>query len=98
MSRLLQESSSSSSSSSASTSSSPTFLSSTGLTVITSKSEPHSGHETTAPSSTSSSSMSRSVSHSGQYTIRSLQFRSPLLYLVSSRGKGQVPNQENSKI
>src|SRR6202795_1233856 len=100
MRRILQESSSSdssltasSSSSSSSTSSSPTIFSSTGFTVITSKSVPHSGHETTAPSSTSSSLMSRSVSHSGQYTMIS-----PLLYLGSSRGKGQVAYQKNSRI
>src|ERR1700686_1283342 len=57
----------------------PTIFSSTGLTVTPSKSVPRSGHETTAPSSTSSSSISRSVSHSGQYTMIS-----PLLYLGSS--------------
>src|SRR5271165_4542906 len=101
---ILQESSSSSSSlassssSSSSISSSPTTFSSTGFTVTTSKSVPHSGQETTAPSSTSSSSMSRSVSHSGQYTMISSTFRIPLLYLVSSRGKGQVAYQENSTL
>src|SRR5579859_7864455 len=62
-----------SSSSSSSSSSSATLFSSSGLVVITSKSLPHSAQETTSPSSISSSSMSRSVSHSGHKTISVLR-------------------------
>src|SRR5258708_6325076 len=65
----ISSSSSSTSSSSSSSSSSSTGFSSSGLLVMTSKSEPHSGQETISPSSSSSSSTSRSVSHSGQIGI-----------------------------
>src|SRR5581483_9128134 len=73
-----------------------------GLTVITSKSVPHSGQDTTSPSSTSSSSKSRSLSHSGQYTIiasdlcrlRLLIFR---FYAVTGQGV-QPSNMKKSKI
>src|ERR1019366_6008598 len=78
----------SSSSSSSSISSSPTFFSSMGFTVITSKNGAHSGPDTTGPSSPSSPSMSKSVSHSGQYAIAFINVRAPPVifrFFVSKR-------------
>src|ERR1035437_2945533 len=64
--KLHSSSSSSSNSSSSSSSSSPTLVNSRGSTPTTSYSVPHSSQATTSPSSTSSISMSRLFSHSGQ--------------------------------